>query len=896
MRNAFLLMTMMLIAGGLISRSVNAGGGPENVVLLVDPRSDDALRVANHYKSVRNIPDRNILYLNPVPFDFQDFADFHRNALLGTLGFRGIDDHVDYIIIPPVEEFFVRSGDDLVDAAGCTPGGIGRFSASSVYTTTFVTEDILGGNLSVFEPNRYHNAGNVPRSFDSNEAWNQGQPSGSSSAKQYFIGFMLGYSGPRGNAIGEIIDMIDRSVASDGTRPVGTFYFMETDDDFRSPPRDPLFEDTINAMLADGAQAEEIMADLPIGETDCLGILTGEDNLPIEEGDFEVLPGAFCDHLTSFAATFDTGAQTKMSEWIRKGASGTMGTVEEPCVFGLPDGGIPGKFPHPQLHNWYFRGLSLGEALFRSIEWTPFQCLFYGDPLTQPFVYFPEVAVPDAPSENVSGVITITPSATTDSPSATIAQLDLHVDGKLVDTQSPGNTFTIDTTMFADGWHELRVIAFDDSDVRTQGRWVGEIVVDNNGLSATASSNISDGAVDGTYEITVGAAGSSVDEIQLRHNARVLAATDQDADSFTVHGSVLGQGTSRLFAVAVFEDGRRAVSAPLMLQTGAATGASQVIGDQPPVTFSYTLDVLPGQFLLVDFPVLDPDGISTTITITGLPPFAIPTTAYAATLVQIGSDATGEGSFTYSAVSALPSNQSTVTLRVCTAPDITRQPTNQEACAGEDVTFTVAAETGATFQWFRDDEPLPGETDASLTISNVSNDDQDLYSVEVTRRCGDVQNSTRSQSVQLIVPEAVAVTSGPSDAEFCAGESWTTFASAVNATSFQWLRDGQPLEGETSFFLFLPDLGIADGGSYTVQAINACGFAESDPAELLVTGCGDGDFDSDIDLADFGQFQLCRTPKPSPGLPPGCDAFDLDADFDVDLDDYDRFVDVVTGP
>jgi uncharacterized protein (TIGR03790 family) len=68
-----------------------------------------------------------------------------------------------------------------------------------------------------------------------------------------------------------------------------------------------------------------------------------------------VLPGAFCDHLTSYAATFDSSAQTKMSRWISKGASGTSGAVEEPCNYA-------GKFPHARLHVFYRQGLSLGEA------------------------------------------------------------------------------------------------------------------------------------------------------------------------------------------------------------------------------------------------------------------------------------------------------------------------------------------------------------------------------------------------------------------------------------------------------------------------------------------------------------------------------------------------------
>ncbi len=885
------LMAMTAATGAM------AGGGPENVLLLVDPNVADSLEVANHYQAVRGVPDRNVIYLAPTPDSFQEFADFHRHAVPGMIEQRGVADHIDYIVIPPGGNFFV-GGSGLVDDAGCQQGGFGRFSASSVYTTTFITDAILGGGLSVLEPNRYHSASDQPVVFDSNITWSQGQPDDVLSARRYFIGFMLGYSGARGNTIDEIIEMIDRSVAADGTRPVGTFYFMETDDAFRSPPRDPLFENTINSMLGIGAQAEEILADLPISETDCLGILTGEDVLPIEGGNFEILPGAFCDHLTSFAGTFDTNSQTKMSEWIRKGASGTMGTVEEPCVFGLPEGGIPGKFPHPQLHNWYFWGLSLGEALFRSIQWTPFECLFYGDPLTQPFARFPVVSVPDAPVGPVAGLLTLSPVATTDSPGVGIERVGLFVDGKMLQSQPSGTAFTVDTGLLDDGWHEVRIVATDDSAVGTQGRWVGEMVVDNRGLSASITSGVSVGGPETVFAIDVSASGGVVSSIELMHNRRVLAAVEANTGSFPIAASILGQGSTRLFAVANFENGGRAVSEPLVLQTKKTVSSLRLAqGNSTPQSYSYTADVLPGQAVLIDLPALDADGDGLEINVLSSPTQATVELGFGAHLLRIDEDAVGGDTLTFETTDgSSTSNVGTVTLRYCTAPVILEQPTDQEACAGSDATLAVQSEPGVTFQWFRGDAPIPGATGSDLTIEDVSDGDAGFYSVEMTRRCGDVQASLRSQSVFLNVPAPVAITSDPVGDELCAGDDWTVFVSASSASDFQWFRNGQPLEGETNFFLFLTDVGIADGGIYTVRASNGCGFVESEPAQLVVAGCGDGDFDNDVDLTDFGRLQLCRTPEPSLGLPIGCDPFDFDADLDIDLFDYDRFVDLVTGP
>ncbi len=58
----------------------------------------------------------------------------------------------------------------------------------------------------------------------------------------------------------------------------------------------------------------------------------------------------------------------------------------------------------------------------------------------------------------------------------------------------------------------------------------------------------------------------------------------------------------------------------------------------------------------------------------------------------------------------------------------------------------------------------------------------------------------------------------------------------------------------------------------------------------------DVDCDGDVDLADFGAFQLCFTGNDGEGLDSGCDLCDFDIDCEVDLDDLGMFVPVLTGP
>ena len=41
-----------------------AGGGPENVLLLVNSNSSGSKTIANHYIQLRNIPASNVVYID----------------------------------------------------------------------------------------------------------------------------------------------------------------------------------------------------------------------------------------------------------------------------------------------------------------------------------------------------------------------------------------------------------------------------------------------------------------------------------------------------------------------------------------------------------------------------------------------------------------------------------------------------------------------------------------------------------------------------------------------------------------------------------------------------------------------------------------------------------------
>ena len=96
-------------------------------------------------------------------------------------------------------------------------------------------------------------------------------------------------------------------------------------------------------------------------------------------------PGAWCDHLTSLGGALQpNGGQTPLTALLRAGAAGAGGTVAEPLNH-------PFKFPSAFVHVHRARGLSLVEAVHRSMS-GPYQYLVVGDPLSRPW---PAKATPE---------------------------------------------------------------------------------------------------------------------------------------------------------------------------------------------------------------------------------------------------------------------------------------------------------------------------------------------------------------------------------------------------------------------------------------------------------------------------------------------------------------------
>jgi uncharacterized protein (TIGR03790 family) len=178
-----------------------------------------------------------------------------------------------------------------------------------------------------------------------------------------------------GRSFSEVKALIDRGVQSDGTYPHGTVYLLLTGDKARAS-RVTMYPQ-VESVAAGLVNIEIVRQDKLTDRSDVLFYFTGLSSVSGLET-LKFVPGAIADHLTSFGGMLTDSSQMSALRWLEAGATGSYGTVVEPCNF-------PQKFPHPAIViGRYLRGETLIEAYWKSVAW-PGQGVFIGEPLAVPF-------------------------------------------------------------------------------------------------------------------------------------------------------------------------------------------------------------------------------------------------------------------------------------------------------------------------------------------------------------------------------------------------------------------------------------------------------------------------------------------------------------------------------
>lgn len=169
--------------------------------------------------------------------------------------------------------------------------------------------------------------------------------------------------------------LIDRGVASDATFPAGTAYLLSTSDKARNvrSREYPVVEELFGSRLTIRMLNEDAIRN----KNDVLFYFTG---VVAVQGlsTLHLVPGAIADHLTSSGGMLTDSRQMSSLRWLEAGATGSFGTVVEPCA-------MPEKFPNPAIViGHYLAGETLIEAYWKSVA-MPGQGIFIGEPLASPY-------------------------------------------------------------------------------------------------------------------------------------------------------------------------------------------------------------------------------------------------------------------------------------------------------------------------------------------------------------------------------------------------------------------------------------------------------------------------------------------------------------------------------
>ncbi len=409
----------------------------------------------------------------------------------------------------------------------------------------------------------------LPQGFHSRYHWDRRAIAISyNSADRYYLSSMLAYTGQRGNSLEEIEHYLQRSAFSDGSKPDGTVYLMENGD-IRAETRQPWFDETC-ALLKQIGHACEILAPgngsrlgiLPTGRRDIIGLVTGARSFDWDKAGSRLLPGAIADSFTSYGGDFNNPSQTKLTEFLRRGASGSSGAVTEPYSFAE-------KFPLPLMHYYYASGCSLAESWYQSVA-SPYQMILVADPLTQPFAQFAELEL-IGPNLHAawSGMVRLDTKIRSRGESR-IARLELWVDGIPVTSINPGDPLIWDSKTVDDGYHDLRIVAEEDGLIRTRTSIRHGITVFNHNSRLSIQAKNSEPYFH--QSIVLSGKAENVALIEIYQGKRKLGETRalNNRWNLTIPTEPLGMGVIHLYAVGTKDKGQHIRSNPVTVKIGAA--------------------------------------------------------------------------------------------------------------------------------------------------------------------------------------------------------------------------------------------------------------------------------------------------------------------------------------
>ena len=211
-------LAAMLLLGA--SSLAQAGGGPENVFLVVNSRGAKSKEIANHYIALRRIPPINVYYV-PAPVEApnmtgEDFREKILAPILSEIEKRRLRPQIDYIVYSC--EFPWRV--DCATLLGLPNESSPNRPSASLTGATYLYQFVMQANagLPQFNTNFYCVAGEMgpssTRAFRSTYQWSPGGERVNQGGLSYLLSAQLGCLQVEGNTVDEIKSYLERAAGA----------------------------------------------------------------------------------------------------------------------------------------------------------------------------------------------------------------------------------------------------------------------------------------------------------------------------------------------------------------------------------------------------------------------------------------------------------------------------------------------------------------------------------------------------------------------------------------------------------------------------------------------------------------------------------------------------------
>jgi len=439
--------TLPALALVLVADAALAGGGPMNVLVLYSQDDASATEVAKLYEKERDLPPGHLCPLPGLTPDMTqvDVATYQTkilapfDACLSTLPHP---EDIDYVVLvrglpylvnlPQYTvslEAMVQVGHAKVAATGTDIAGIGQPDAAASIQNPLFGPGQFWNDADSPVKNQYAawygSAGSIVKKGEQAAAFRRKDVKAAGtydfSGQLYVVQSLDGFDYEDAKAV------VARGKASDGTLPGQEILCMHAEDEARGA-RDPECEFATRMLKGAGFNATFVDPfDGALAGHDVMAYFTGSaDTVKNAIAGNTYAPGAIAENLTSYGAAIGNffcnadgsqcpggESQTSIARFIRAGATGAHGTVNEP---------YNNVFPNAGTLLLYTFGYNMGESFLYNQRFLYWQNIHVGDPLATPYAKRPIVEI-TATTE--SAVVTA-------SHPAGIARIDLYEAGKRI--------------------------------------------------------------------------------------------------------------------------------------------------------------------------------------------------------------------------------------------------------------------------------------------------------------------------------------------------------------------------------------------------------------------------------------------------------------------------------